>query len=68
MSWLNSSRLIQNFAPSPPVPAHSPTLTTMAPMKIAAYVSSRGRTAQWFISSITLSVIRLMVSRDTEAP
>jgi hypothetical protein len=37
-------------------------------MKIAAYVSSSGRTAQSFISTITLSVIRLIVSFETDAP
>jgi hypothetical protein len=37
-------------------------------MKIAAYTSSSGRTDQSCISSSTLSVIRLIVSRLTEAP
>jgi hypothetical protein len=42
----------------------SRTFTTIASMKIAAQVSSKGLTAQSFISSITLSVIRLIVSLD----
>jgi hypothetical protein len=44
------------------------TLTTMASMNTAAYTSSRGRPCQACISSMTLSVIRLIVSLLTEAP
>jgi hypothetical protein len=37
-------------------------------MNTAAYASSSGRFCQDCISSITLSVIRLTVSFDTDAP
>jgi len=43
-------------------------LTTIASMKMAAYTSSRGLVAHACISSMTLSVIRLTVSFDTDAP
>lgn len=37
-------------------------------MKIAAYTSSKGRADHSFISSMTLSVIREIVSLLTDAP
>jgi len=40
----------------------------IASMNTAAYTASRGRLDQSVISSITLSVIRLIVSLLTEAP
>ena len=40
----------------------------VASMKTAAYTCSSGRACQACISSMTLSVIRLIVSFDTEAP
>jgi hypothetical protein len=40
----------------------------MASMNTAAYTPSRGRCDQSVISSTTLSVIRLIVSFDTDAP
>jgi hypothetical protein len=46
----------------------SRTFTTIASRNTAAYTPLRGRLAQSFISSITLSVIREIVSLLTEAP
>lgn len=40
----------------------------MASMKIAAYTASNGLDAHSSVSSMTLSVILLTVSFDTEAP
>ena len=40
----------------------------IASIKIAAYTASSGRPDQACISSMTRSVIRLTVSRDTLAP
>jgi putative transposase len=49
-------------------PREDPTLTMIASMNTAMYTPSNGRAAQSCISATTVSVIREIVSFDTDAP